>query len=106
MKRFAILDLGTNTFHLLIAEVKPNLTVRVLFKAEEFVRLGEDGVERIGDHAFQRGIEQLRKYRKVIEKLKPQRIVGFGTAAIRNASNGDDFLHAVMEVCPMELRKI
>ena len=104
--RFAILDLGTNTFHLLIAEVSPDLSVNVLFKAEEFVQLGEDGVERIGDRAFQRGIEQLSKYRKVIEKYKPQRIIGFGTAAIRNASNGDAFLRTVMEVCPMELRKI
>ena len=104
--RFAILDLGTNTFHLFIAEVKPDRSIGVLFKAEEFVQLGEEGVERIGDRAFQRGIKQLREYRKVIEKLNPERIVGFGTAAIRNASNGDDFLHAVMEVCPMELRKI
>ena len=80
--RFAILDLGTNTFHLLIAEVRPDLSVDILFKAEEFVQLGEEGVDRIGDRAFQRGIEQLSKYSKVIKKLKPQRIVGFGTAAV------------------------
>lgn len=104
--RFAILDLGTNTFHLLVAEVKPDRSFEVLFKAEEFVKLGEEGVERIGDKAFQRGITQITEYRKVIDQLNPTQVIGFGTAAIRKASNGDDFISAVKEICPMELRKI
>jgi len=104
--RFAILDLGTNTFHLLIAEVKPDKSFEILFKAEEFVKLGEEGVERIGDNAFQRGVEQMRKYKKVIEEFQPQQVIGFGTAAIRKASNGDDFIHAVKEALPISLQKV
>lgn len=104
--RLAILDLGTNTFHLLIAEVKPDKSYEILFKAEEFVKLGEEGVERIGDNAFQRGVEQMRKYKKVIDEFQPQQTIGFGTAAIRKASNGDDFIRAVKEVLPMSLQKI
>jgi len=104
--RYAILDLGTNTFHLLIAEMKPDKSFEILFKAEEFVKLGEDGVEQIGANAFARGIEQMRKYRKVVDEFQPQQVIGFGTAAIRRASNGDDFIRAVKEVLPIELEKI
>src|ERR1041385_7545437 len=93
--RFAILDLGTNTFHLLIAEMKPDQSFEILFKAEEFVKLGEDGVDRIGLNAFDRGIEQIRKYNKIIEEFHPQKVIGFGTAAIRKASNGDEFIQAI-----------
>src|SRR5262245_45918004 len=103
--RLAILDLGTNTFHLLVVEVMDG-HFNVLFKAEEFVKLGEEGVDRIGDRAFERGVEQIKKYRSVIDDLKPEKIVGFGTAAIRKASNGDEFIRSVNEVMPLELRKI
>ncbi len=105
-QRLAILDLGTNTFHLLVLEVVADQTFHVLFKAEEFVKLGEEGVERIGDKAFGRGIAQIKKYKAVLDDLKPEQIVGFGTAAIRKASNGDEFVKAVKEIIPIELRKI
>jgi exopolyphosphatase/guanosine-5'-triphosphate,3'-diphosphate pyrophosphatase len=105
-KRYAILDLGTNTFNLLIAEVKSNHTFEVLVKAEEFIKLAEDGIEKIGERAFLRGMEQLKKYKAIIDQFNVNEVVGFGTAAIRNASNGDQFIAEAKEVCPMVLRKI
>jgi len=105
-ERIAILDLGTNTFHLLIAEVKEDFSFEILYKAEEFVKLGEDGLERIGPRAVQRATEQLRKYQQVIDEFRPGQIIGFGTAAIRFASNGDEFIQTLKGVCPMELHKV
>jgi len=51
--RRAIIDLGTNTFNLLIAEIA---TRRVLFQTKEGVALGMDGINenRIGDAAMTR----------------------------------------------------
>ncbi|MFI5135945.1 MAG: hypothetical protein ACHQD9_08840 [Chitinophagales bacterium] len=105
-ERIAILDLGTNTFHLLVVEEKPDHSFEVLFKAEEFVKLGEEGVERIGDNAFRRGVDQIRKYKVVLDDLKPHKVIGVGTAAIRNSSNGEEFIRALKEEMPLELRKI
>ncbi|MEO5674578.1 MAG: hypothetical protein ABIQ74_08020 [Chitinophagales bacterium] len=104
--RIAILDLGTNTFNLLVAEVRPDHSFEILFKAEEFVKLGEDGVDKIGEHAFQRGVEQIKKYRINIDERHPHKVIAFGTAAIRRASNGDNFIRAIGEACPMEFHKI
>lgn len=104
--RIAILDLGTNTFHLLIAEYISKNTFEICFKAEEYVQLGEEGVERIGDKAFSRGLNQIRKYKAVIDKFQTERVIAFGTAAIRSASNADDFVQQIKAICPMELKKI
>lgn len=105
-QRLAILDLGTNTFHLLIVELKENHSFEVLYKAEEFVKLGENGLDKIGENPFQRGLEQIRKYKIIIDQYQPQQVIGFGTAAIRRAANGDDFIREIKAICPMEVRKI
>lgn len=105
-KRIAILDLGTNTFHLLIADVLEEAKFKVLYKAEEFVQLGEQGLERIGEKPFERGLQQIRRYRTVMDEYHPEQIIAFGTAAIRTASNGHDFMEQARAVCPMEVRKI
>lgn len=105
-KRVAILDLGTNTFHLLIADVFNDSSVNVLYKAEEFVQLGEDGVQQIGEKPFARGLQQIRQYKTVIDEFQPQQVIAFGTAAIRTASNGNDFIQQISSICPMEVRKI
>jgi exopolyphosphatase/guanosine-5'-triphosphate,3'-diphosphate pyrophosphatase len=103
--RIAVLDLGTNTFNLLIAEPGQS-SFTVLYKAETFVHIGEEGLERIGDKAFQRALEQIRKYSEVIKEYEVSKIIGFGTAAMRRASNGGDLEKAIKSICPMELRRI
>ena len=103
--RIAVLDLGTNTFNLLIAEVSRS-SFAVLYKAETFVHIGEEGLDRIGDNAFQRALEQIRKYQEVIKKYEVSKIIGFGTAAMRRASNGEELEKAIKSICPMELRRI
>ncbi|MEO6167652.1 MAG: exopolyphosphatase, partial [Chitinophagales bacterium] len=80
-QRLAILDLGTNTFHLLIADVREDCSFKVMYKAEEFVQLGENGLDEIGEKPFSRGLQQIRKYKEVIDQFQPQQIVAFGTAA-------------------------
>jgi exopolyphosphatase/guanosine-5'-triphosphate,3'-diphosphate pyrophosphatase len=105
-QRLAILDLGTNTFHLLIADVREDRSFNILFKQEEFVKLGENGLDRIGKKPFHRGVEQIRKYKKVLDEFQPDKIIAFGTAAIRRAVNSDEFIGKIKSICPMEVRKI
>ncbi|MCS6917540.1 MAG: hypothetical protein RMK52_08975 [Chitinophagales bacterium] len=104
--RYAIMDLGTNTFHLLVVEGYEDRSFRVLHKAEEFVRLGEEGLDRIGVNAYRRGLEQLRRFAAVIQELQADRIIGFGTAAVRTAANGQEFIDDAIKVCPMEFHRI
>ena len=88
----AIIDLGTNTFNLLIVEGSTTL-----FKTKIAVKLGEGGITKgcIAKTSFQRGFEALRKHLQTIEEFQANRTLAFATSAIRSASNGADFVAKV-----------
>ena len=65
---FAIIDLGTNTFNLLIAERLPNCTFKKIFNTKVAVKLGEGAINAgyIADAPFQRGINALKQYQQYL----------------------------------------
>jgi len=106
MSRFAILDIGTNTFHLLIVEKQPDGSHKILFKTEQFVKLGEESITHIGDAAFERGIALLKTYRTQLDKYKVEKVIAFGTAAIRRADNSAQFINEAKKQTGIEIKKI
>lgn len=98
--RLAVLDLGTNTFHLLIVDSNSSGQWTVLVKNKIYVKLAEEGISRIGDAAFQRGLDALRDFRRQLDEAEvlTEHIRAFGTAALRTAENAPDFLEQVWEI--------
>jgi exopolyphosphatase / guanosine-5'-triphosphate,3'-diphosphate pyrophosphatase len=97
--RIAILDFGTNTFNLLITEVSAENKLIVLHTAKEAVKLGEGGITKkiITEQAFERGLAAIERHLERVKELKVKKVYAFATSAIRDASNGKDFIHAVQE---------
>ncbi len=93
---FAVIDIGTNTFNLLIVHQNGNVTPEVIYKTREPVKLGE-GITNglIAPAAFKRGTEALRKFNRLIETYKCDRIKALATSAIRSTRNGPEFVEAV-----------
>ena len=91
MSRFAVIDLGTNTFHLLIVEIDKE-EQQVLFKKRTYVSLASDGISNIGDAPYQRGLDCLQEYASILEEYKIDALKAFGTAALRNAKNARSFV--------------
>lgn len=96
-KNFAAIDMGTNSFHLVIAEV--NLVTgrfRVLGKDKEIVRLGSGSsdMKYISEPAMNRGIMTLKRFQKIAESYNAE-IRGVATSAVREALNKDEFLRRV-----------
>lgn len=91
---FAIIDLGTNTFNLLVAECFGNQTFKKRFNTKIAVKLGEGTINSgyISKAAFQRGIEALKHYQRYLIDYKVEKVYAFGTSAIRSASNGHEFV--------------
>lgn len=89
----AIIDMGTNTFHLLLAEVKGG-THHVLYRERKAVKIGEKGINQgeITPEAWARAIEALKQFKKVIDKNEIDKVFATATSAIRNASNGKDLV--------------
>ncbi len=93
--QFAIIDCGTNTFHLMIAEKKSSGETKVIYKTKTVVKLGEGGIlsNTILPVPFERGLNALGGFRKTIDDHQVKNITAYGTAALRNAKNGKDFIH-------------
>jgi exopolyphosphatase/guanosine-5'-triphosphate,3'-diphosphate pyrophosphatase len=90
----AVIDIGTNTFHLLIAEVIDQNQINIIYKDTIAVKLGEGGVNKgfIAPQAYERGINALIEFRQQIDKHQIKNILATATAAVRDASNGQDFI--------------
>ena len=92
----AVLDLGTNTFHLLIAEVLEGKIVSH-YEQQIAVKIGAGGINQgyIAPEAYQRGIQAVAEFHSSIQKYKVKSVLATGTSAIRNAVNGPNFLAEV-----------
>ena len=90
------MDLGTNTFHLLIAEGSIN-HFNILIHEHIAVKLGEGGINKgiILPAPFERGIATLKYFGTEINEYNAHKIKCIATSALRNASNGKDFIDRV-----------
>jgi exopolyphosphatase / guanosine-5'-triphosphate,3'-diphosphate pyrophosphatase len=94
----AILDFGTNTFNLLIAE-KNGKSFNVLYDDKEPVKLGKGGINNglITPEAMERGLIAISNHMRTIESFGATEIHAFATSAMRNAANGKEFVQQVKE---------
>ena len=103
----AIVDLGTNTFNLLVYE-QGEEGLRIIHSAELPVFLGRGGIEQglIAADAFVRGMEALRKHKATAMEHGATSIRGFGTSMLRNACNGEDFVRRAKQELGIAIRII
>ncbi len=88
--RIAALDLGSNSFHLVVVETRPDGSFVPLVREKEMLRLG-DLVAREGmivGAAADQAVETVRRFRALAEAEGATEIVALGTAALREALNG------------------
>ena len=92
----AILDFGTNTFNLLIAERKER-GFSILLSSKQPVKLGRGGIQanRITPDAIERGFVAIQNHMETIGNYEVDEIRAFATSAIRNAANGEEFTQEV-----------
>jgi len=95
MQRIAIIDLGTNTFNLLIAENDEDKKTKIIYKNKIPAQIGKGGFadKKITPKAFARGLNALKAHKCVMEELKVFSVYAFATSALRDASNRDEFLN-------------
>ncbi|GBF50959.1 guanosine-5'-triphosphate, 3'-diphosphatepyrophosphatase [Leptospira ryugenii] len=89
----AAIDLGTNSFHIVIVKVRLDGTLESLTKEKETVRLGSGSADYavIQEDAFDRGIACLKRFKTLADSYKAD-IRAVATSALREAENRDVFL--------------
>src|ERR1700681_1523559 len=97
--RLAAIDIGTNSLHMIVANVRPDLSFEVIDREKEMVRLGAGGldVRALTPEAMHAALQVLSKFRRLAESHRVDEIVAVATSATREAENGGPFLHAVTE---------
>ncbi|SMD38365.1 exopolyphosphatase / guanosine-5'-triphosphate,3'-diphosphate pyrophosphatase [Reichenbachiella faecimaris] len=95
--RVGIIDIGTNTFHLLIADRARNM--KILHKEKVAVRLGKGGISNniIQPDAMQRAVDTLTDFAQKMGNEVVDEILVSATSAVRNASNQQAFVDLVKE---------
>jgi exopolyphosphatase/guanosine-5'-triphosphate,3'-diphosphate pyrophosphatase len=103
--RTAIIDLGTNTFHLMIVEGQ-----EILFKTSIPAKIGMGGISNgvISEEGIQRALVVLRGFREVIDNqlVASENVFATGTSAIRNAGNQEDFIQRVLDETGIKIQVI
>ena len=106
--KVAIIDMGTNTFHLLLAESSGNGRYEINFRDRVAVKIGKGGINagHITKEGANRAVHAMQAFRKIIDQNKIDNIRAFGTSALRSASNGDDVLAKIMAATGIDAKII
>lgn len=106
--RLAALDIGSNSIHMLVAQVEPEGNFRVLDRAKEMVRLGRKSLTtgKLSKDAMERGVKTLAAFRTLAERQGATRFRAVATSAVREAKNGGEFLQRVRDEIGLRVRVI
>ena len=106
--RVAVVDIGTNSTRLLVADVARDGAIAEVHRESIVTRLGEgvDAGAKLGDAPMQRVFDVLGRYRRAIDEHGATRNVAVLTSAVRDATNGADFTSAVRERYGLDARTI
>lgn len=106
--RLAVLDLGTNTFNLVVASTNGTGCIDILHSSKIPVKLGERDINsgEILPSAFERGINAIDHHFSSIKRFGVENIFAFGTSALRTASNGNQFISLVKQNTGIQIKII
>lgn len=97
-RKAAVIDMGTNTFHLLLVELN-GVGFKTIYKEKIPVKIGQGGISQnqIAPDAQKRAFHTLKHFKNLIDGEHIDQIFAFATSAVRNAENGPAFVQKVKE---------
>ncbi|MGD1891368.1 MAG: exopolyphosphatase [Cyclobacteriaceae bacterium] len=100
-KQVATIDLGTNTFHLLIAELDSEIFFRIVYRERIPVMIGRGGINQgiIKEDAKQRALDALSHFKEKLDTfgVLEDNVHCTATSAIRNAKNGQELVDSIFQ---------
>lgn len=106
--RIAAIDIGTNSIHMIIARIHPRGRYEIVDSSKEMVRLGRGGLTEglLQQDAQDRAIAALHRMHKLAKVKGAEETVAVATSAVREASNGGEFLARVMDEVGLRVQVI
>lgn len=103
--RLAVIDCGTNTFNLLIVDMPETGRYTKVYNTRIPVKLGEGAINSgyIASVPFERGINALLTFHLITKEYLAEKVLAYATSAIRDASNGPEFVAAAKQRANVEI---
>lgn len=106
--RIAAIDVGSNSIHMVVAQVESDGRFHVLDRAKERVRLGHRSLNagKLSAEAMEAGIRTLAAFHTLADRHGSVRIKAVATSAVREAANGGEFIQRVRDEIGVRVRVI
>ncbi len=103
--RVAVIDVGSNTARLIVMQSQPGFAYRLVDEIREVVRLRQGmGPGGMSEEAMERGLSTLRLFKRFCDSTGVDSILATATSAVRDASNGAEFIELVRQATGLSLR--
>ena len=95
--RIAAIDIGTNSVHMIVVRLRPDLSFEVIDREKVMVRLGAGGLDgrALTTESMTAALQALSKFKRLAESHGVDQILAAATSATREARNGGEFLARV-----------
>src|ERR671913_1842971 len=92
--RIAAIDIGTNSVHMIVVRVRPDMSFEVIDREKAMVRLGAGGLDgrALTGEAMTAALQALSKFKRLAESHRVDEVLAAATSATREARNGGEFL--------------
>ncbi|MCB9507177.1 MAG: Ppx/GppA family phosphatase [Myxococcales bacterium] len=106
--KLAAIDIGSNSIHMIVAEIDGEGNFAIIDRQKEMARLGERSLSdgALTPEAMQRGIDALTNFKRVADGYRVADVIGVATSAVRESRNGQEFIDRVREECGIDARII
>ncbi|MEW6193659.1 MAG: Ppx/GppA phosphatase family protein [Bacteroidota bacterium] len=108
LQNIAAVDVGTNSFHLIVVKLKDDGNFEIIDREKEVIRLGEGStgdIKLIKPDAMSRGIAALKRFKGIADSHNA-RLRAIATSAVRESHNKNDFIKKVFEETGIEIETI
>jgi exopolyphosphatase/guanosine-5'-triphosphate,3'-diphosphate pyrophosphatase len=107
-QNLAAIDVGTNSFHLIVVKVKEDGSFEIIDREKEVIRLGEGSgtdIKYIKPDAFKRGLAALKRFKGIADSYNAD-IKAVATSAVREAHNKFEFIQSVYDQTKIDVEVI
>ena len=96
----AAIDVGTNSIHMVVVKIQPDLPAfSIIDREKETVRLGnfDETTKTLTPAAMDRAVAALKRCCAIASSLQAEEVVAVATSAVREATNGAEFIDRVYQ---------
>jgi len=107
-KNIAAIDIGTNSFHLIVVKINNNGNFEIIDREKEVIRLGEGStgdIKVINQSALERGVTALIRFKGIADSHNAE-IRAVATSAVRESYNKNEFIQRVYRETGIQIEVI